>query len=89
MERINPSESVRVFPKTMLKSRAGRSPTFQDLGTPLFGLVGIRGFASPGPVSLTWTRVYLGTLLSGPVSLTWTRVYLGTPSSSTEKQCNN
>ncbi len=27
-------------------SRAGRSPTFQDPGTPLFGLAGTRGFAS-------------------------------------------
>ncbi len=31
--------------------RAGRSPTFQDPGTPLFGLAGTRGFAS-----LIWTR---------------------------------
>ncbi len=30
--------------------RAGRSPTFQDIGTPLFGLGlgGTHGFASPG-----------------------------------------
>ena len=31
----------------MPESRAGRSPTFQDPGTPLFGLAGTRGFASP------------------------------------------
>ncbi len=31
----------------MIAVRAGRSPTFWDPGTPLNGLTGTRGFASP------------------------------------------
>ena len=35
------------FSKHNQNTRAGRSPTFQDPGTPLFGHAGTRGFASP------------------------------------------
>ena len=71
----------------LLPGRAGRSPTFQDPGTPLFGLAGTRGFASPLE-QLPSPRISInravaspkGVLLAGlgPASLTWTREYSGT-----------
>ena len=59
-----------------LETRAGRSPTFQDPGTPLVGLARTRVPVSPIEKVLSWRVLWCGLITA---SLTRTRGYPSTP----------